>query len=124
MAAENLPIEVCCRVLQVSPSVFYEWRGRPPSPRALRHVWVTDQIREVHAALHGTYGIARVHAELRFARGILVGHNAVEMLMRRAGLLACPVPGDLGPSTRHPLPMTWSTATSPDRSPTSCGSPT
>lgn len=55
MAAEGLPVDVCCRVLQASASGFYEWRSRPPSPRALGHAWLTDQIREVHAASHGTY---------------------------------------------------------------------
>lgn len=102
MAAEGLPVDVCCRVLQVSPSGFYEWRGRPPSPRALRHAWLTDQIREVHAASHGTYGIARVHAELRLGRGILVGHNAVEMLMRHAGLRG--LPGSRRPRPKHQTP--------------------
>ena len=33
-----------------------------------------------------TYGAPRVHAELRLGYGIRVGHNAVAMLMRRAGL--------------------------------------
>jgi putative transposase len=41
---------------------------------------------EVHQDSRGTYGARRVHAELRLARGIMVGHGAVELLMRRAGL--------------------------------------
>ncbi|MBG6095815.1 transposase InsO family protein [Nocardioides luteus] len=47
---------------------------------------LTDLIREVHAESNGTYGIQRVHAELTLGRGVLVGHNQVELLMRRAGL--------------------------------------
>ena len=43
-------------------------------------------IREVHAAAYGSYGARRVHAELVLGRGIRVGHNAVAMLMRRAGI--------------------------------------
>ncbi|WP_435831114.1 IS3 family transposase [Polymorphospora rubra] len=65
MAAEGLPVEVCCRVLQVSASGYYAWRDRPPSALALRHVWLTEQIRAVHLASRGTYGSRRVHAELR-----------------------------------------------------------
>ncbi len=47
---------------------------------------LTDLIREVHAESNGTYGSQRVHAELTLGRGVLVGHNQVELLMRRAGL--------------------------------------
>ncbi len=90
MAADGLPVEVCCRVMDVSVSGYYAWRSRPPSARSLRHAWLTDQIRAAHVASRGTYGAARVHAELTLGRGILVGHNAVEMLMRRAGIKGLP----------------------------------
>ncbi len=86
MAAQGLPVQVCCRVLEVSESGFYAWRSRPPSARAIRHAWLTDVIREVHAASRQTYGSRRVHAELTLGRGISVGFHAVELLMRRAGL--------------------------------------
>ena len=36
--------------------------------------------------MRSTYGAPRVHAELRIGQGITVDHNAVAMLMRRAGL--------------------------------------
>jgi len=86
MAAEGLPIEVACRVLGVSPSGYYAWRDRPPSSRAVRHAWLTDVIAQVHAASRGTYGARRVHAELTLGRGVRVGKEAIERLMRRAGL--------------------------------------
>jgi putative transposase len=73
-------------VLDVSCSGFYAWRFRPPSTRAVRHAWLTDLIREVHAASYGNYGAKRVHAELVLGRGIPVGHNAIAMLMQRAGI--------------------------------------
>src|SRR5207244_11027350 len=87
MASEGLPIEVACRVLDVSCSGFYAWRFRPPSARAIRHAWLTDVIREVHAASYCTYGAKRVHAELVLGRGLQVGHNAVAMLMPRARII-------------------------------------
>ncbi|HWD44178.1 MAG TPA: transposase [Actinomycetota bacterium] len=43
-------------------------------------------IVQVHQDSRGTYGALRVHAELRLGHGILVGHNAIALLMRRAGL--------------------------------------
>jgi putative transposase len=42
--------------------------------------------REVHLASCASYGAKRVYAELKLGRGIEVGHNAVSMLMSRAGI--------------------------------------
>lgn len=102
MAAEGLPVDVCCRVLNVSVSGYYAWRNRPPSARSLRHAWLTEQIRQVHTASRGIYGAGRVHAELRLGHGIIVGHNAVEMLMRRAGLKG--LPNRRRPRPKHQTP--------------------
>ena len=97
IAADGLPMQLACRVLNVSESGYYARRSRAPSARAIRHVWLTDVIREVHIASRGTYGIRRVHADLILGQGIAVGHLAVEMLMRRAG-----IPGVSGrPRFRH-----------------------
>ena len=90
MASQSLPVQLACRVLGVSESGYYDWRSRPPSPRSLRHVWLTEQIRAVHQASFGTYGSRRVHAELRLGLGIVVGHGAVELLMRQAELVGLP----------------------------------
>jgi len=86
MAAEALPIEVACRVLGVSVSGFHMWRSRPPSARSVRHALVTEVIKRIHLDSRGIYGARRVHAELTLGHGIAIGHQAVEMLMRRAGL--------------------------------------
>jgi transposase/helix-turn-helix protein len=83
MADEGLPVEVACRVLDVSCSGFYAWRFRPPSVRAVRHAWLTDVIREVHAASYGTYGAKRVYAELMLGRGIQVGHSCQALSWRK-----------------------------------------
>jgi len=90
MAGEGHPIELACRILEVSASGFYAWRSRPPSTRQIRHAMLTDLIAEIHVGSRGTYGALRVHAELTIGRGIVVGHNAVVMLMRRAGLSGLP----------------------------------
>ena len=86
IAGEGLPVELACRTLDVSSAGYYAWRERPLSPRAVRHAWLTDMIHDVHTASYGTYGAKRVYAELTLGRGIRVGHNAVAMLMQRAGI--------------------------------------
>jgi HTH-like domain len=50
----------------------------------VRQAWLSDLIRELHAASYGSYGANRVHTELVLGRGIRVGHNAIAMLMRHA----------------------------------------
>lgn len=82
IAAEGFPIRVVCRVLQVSPSGFYEWAHRPASMRTLEDAHLVNVIRDIHAGSRGTYGSARVHAELRMGLGIRVGRKRVERLMR------------------------------------------
>jgi putative transposase len=86
MAAENLSVQLACRVPGVSESGFYAQRGRAPSARAIRHAALTDLIRRVHLDSRATYGARRIHAELTLGHGIAVGHCAVEMLMQRAGI--------------------------------------
>lgn len=73
---------MACRVLKVSRSGFYEWRCRPPSARDLADAYLLDTIIEVHAAARGTYGVRRVHAELRLGRHLAVGRRRVARLMQ------------------------------------------
>jgi transposase InsO family protein len=98
MAAEGMPVNVACRVLDVTHSGFYMWRKRPPSQRALKHVWVTEIIHQVHALSRGTYGARRVHAELTMGRQIDISHGTVELLMQRADLKGLP-----GLTRRRPI---------------------
>jgi HTH-like domain len=100
MTTEAIPVEVACRVLDVSTSGYYAFRSRPPSARSIRHAWLTDLIVEVHQRSRGAYGALRVYAELRLGHGIVVGHNTVALLMRRADLA-----GATGrPKWRHAKP--------------------
>jgi transposase InsO family protein len=90
IVSEGFPAQAACRILGVSESGYYARRGRPLSARAIRHVWLTDLIRQIHTASRGTYGARRIHAELTMGYGVAVGHNAVEMLMSRAGIAGLP----------------------------------
>jgi hypothetical protein len=86
MVAEGLPAPLACRVLDASESGFYAWRSRAPSAGAIRHAWLTNLIRRVHVDSRSVYGYRRVHAELTLGHGVAVGHEAVWLLMRTAGL--------------------------------------
>ena len=85
IAADNLPVQVACKVLGVSESGYYAHRHRAPSERSIRHAMLSDLIGQIHIESHGIYGGRRIHAELTLGRGIVVGHNQVQLLMRRAG---------------------------------------
>jgi transposase InsO family protein len=82
LAGGEVLVAVACRVIRVSTSGYYEWRGRPPSRRSLADAALTVQIREIHARSRGTYGVPRVHAELRLGRGLRCGRKRVARLMR------------------------------------------
>lgn len=45
----------------------------PLSPRAVRHAWLLDQIRQIHDTSKGVYGHRRAHADLTLALGVQVG---------------------------------------------------
>jgi putative transposase len=80
------PVSVCCRLLEVSRSGYYEWERRAPSDRALTDAWLTEKIRQIHADHREVYGSPRIHADLRLAHGVRVGRKRVERLMRQAGI--------------------------------------
>jgi putative transposase len=78
-------IATMSRVLGVSASGYYAWRGRPASKRAQEDGILLRQIRTAHAASRETYGVPRVWRELR-AAGVAVGRDRVARLMRMAEL--------------------------------------
>jgi putative transposase len=75
-----------CRALEVNRTSFHDWERRAPSDRALSDAWLTERVKEIHAASDGTYGARRIHAELRIEHGIRVGRKRVERLMKAAGI--------------------------------------
>lgn len=80
------PVRTLARLLGVSPSGYYAWRQRGPSPQAQRDAELSTCIRAIHQASRGTYGAPRVHAELRLGQGIRCGRKRVARLMHTAGL--------------------------------------
>ena len=78
-------VATMCRVLEVSPSGYYAWQSRSPSKRSMEDAVLQADIEAIHRRSRATYGVPRVHAELR-AEGTCVGRKRVARLMRRAGL--------------------------------------
>jgi transposase InsO family protein len=85
MHTAQFPVERMCQVLELSPSAYYAWRGRPPSARAQANAALLTKIRLSHADSHQSYGSPRVHADL-VAAGERCGPKRVARLMRLAGL--------------------------------------
>ncbi len=82
----STPVSVCCRLLGVSRSGYYEWERRAPSDRALTDAWLIEKIKQIHGDHRHVYGSPRIHADLRLAHGVRVSRKRVERLMREAGI--------------------------------------
>jgi putative transposase len=78
-------VATLCRVLGVSASGYYAWRGRGPSARARTDAALLAQIRGFHHDSDGTYGAPRLHRDLRAAT-VRVGRKRVARLLKQAGL--------------------------------------
>ena len=81
------PVEVSCRVLEVSRAGYYAWRDRPVSPRQVRHRVLAAKIAVVHRENRCVYGSPRVYRALQ-AAGEQACENTVAKCMRDLGLQA------------------------------------
>jgi len=78
-------IPTMCRVLGVSASGYYAWQRRGASARAMKDQGLLEAIRAFHRQSRGTYGVPRIHRDLR-AAGLRVGRKRVARLLKQAGL--------------------------------------
>jgi putative transposase len=81
------PVQRICRMLEVSPSAYYAWLGRPESRRVREDRRLLVEIKAIHQAKRQTYGSPRIHAELK-AIGYRLGEKRVARLMRAGGIRA------------------------------------
>jgi len=81
----EFPLDVMCRVLEVSASGYYAWLARPESRRSRDDRRLLTEIRAIHRQSRRRYGSPRVHHELR-GRGVRCGRHRVARLMRQDGL--------------------------------------
>lgn len=85
---EQYPIELMCRILEVSRSGYYAWLNRKdqePGPRARKKEELVKKIAEVFQESDQVYGSPRVYQALK-AQGQQVCENTVAKLMKEQGL--------------------------------------
>jgi putative transposase len=97
-----------CRVLEVSPSGYYAWRSRGRSSRAQADAVLSERVKTIHEDADGTYGVARIHAELKEeqvkVRCKTAGSSDEGAGAARGMSPAQAVPGDSSPADRCPQP--------------------
>ena len=76
------PIEVLCRVLEVTRAAFYKWLRRKPSATQKKQKLILSEIKRIHALPRlQDYGSPRMHREL-ISQGTQCCENTVAKLMR------------------------------------------
>jgi putative transposase len=78
-------VKIMLRVFKVSSSGYYAWLRRDMSAHRLHDILLLAAIRKAHLDSRGTYGVLRVHAELK-AQGWRLGKKRVARLMSEAGI--------------------------------------
>ena len=76
-----------CRVLTVSRSGYYGWRGRPPSDREQANVRLAADVQRIYTEHKGRTGAPRITKHLR-EEGQAVGKNRVASVMQAERLRA------------------------------------
>lgn len=82
---DHYPLELFCRVMEVSVSGYLEHHRRPSSNKAQEDAKITEVLREVYQEGRATYGITRLHLGLR-NRGVHIGLHRTRSLVNAAGL--------------------------------------
>ena len=86
-AKKEFPVQRLCKVLGVSQSGYFAWRGRPACQRQRDDLVLLAHVRSAFALSNETYGSPRVTRGLR-DQGLSVGRRRTARLMRENGLKA------------------------------------
>jgi putative transposase len=86
-AKAEFPVHRLCRVLGVSQSGYFAWRGRPACRRQRDDMVLLAHVRSAFTLSNATYGSPRMTRELQDA-GLVVGRRRIARLMRDNGLQA------------------------------------
>lgn len=97
---DEVAVRLMCRVLKVSPSGYYAWRGRAPSARAQRRAALDTQVKAAFEADRSRAGAPR------WSRRLGVGRRQVAESLRRQGLRARAARKfKATPNSKHALPV-------------------
>ena len=86
-AKAEFPVHRLCRVLGVSQSGYFAWRGRSACRRQRDDMMLLAHVRSAFALSNATYGSPWMTRELQDA-GLVVGRRRIALLMRDNGLQA------------------------------------
>jgi transposase InsO family protein len=81
------PVVVMCEVLEVSPSGYYAWCSREPSPRQRRLEAIAAAVEQSHRESDSVYGYRKVHEDLQ-ERQIACCLETVRGVLREKGLFS------------------------------------
>ena len=85
----SFDVRMMCRVLGISRSGYYAWRGRGPGKRAVKKARLRIHVRIAFRENQRRYGSPRLYQALR-REGIVAGRRQVAEAMRAEGLRARP----------------------------------
>ncbi len=86
---DDYPVRLMCRCLRVSPSGYYECRGRRPGIRSQENERLSERIQALHGQSDGVMGSPRIWKDLRY-EGETCGRHRVARLMRLLNLRGIP----------------------------------
>ncbi len=98
----DLPISVCCRVMGVSTSGYYQRRAEPVTDAELAEAHRANTVFDIWKMSRHSYGMPRVRHELRLGHGQGCSRTTVARLMHLCGAVGihykrrggCTRPGD------------------------------
>ena len=98
----DLPVSVCCRVMKVSTSGFYQRRTEPVTAREVAEAHRANLVFDIWKMSRHSYGVPRVRNELRLGAGQGCSRTTTARLMRICGAVGihyrrrggCTRPGD------------------------------
>lgn len=86
---EAFSVTMMCRLLRVSSSGYYDWRGRKPSARQQDNARLARRIHQLHQSSDGVHGSPRIWEDLLY-EGETCSLNRVARLMKADGLQGIP----------------------------------